>query len=90
MVPPGRQERVFRSLPLHMLRPAQARRGAGDSMEAQHHGLFHALLPSGDEGIPQQGKDVVKWTWICLYGLKHPCQIQNVDFWFVGGQAGDL
>lgn len=31
-------------------------------MEAQHHGLCHALLHPGDEGIPQQGKD-----WLLLY-----------------------
>lgn len=41
-------------------------------MEAQHHGLFHALLHSGDEGIPQQGKDTVREMWICLRGLKIP------------------
>ncbi len=56
MVLAGRQERVFCGLPVHLLRPAEARRGAGDRVEAQPHGLLHALLHPGHEGIPQQGE----------------------------------
>ena len=55
LVPAGGQEGVLRRLPLHLLRPAAARRGAGDRLAPQHHGLLHALLHPGHEGVPQQG-----------------------------------
>lgn len=55
LVPAGEQEGVLRRLLVHLLRPAAARRGPGDCLEAQHHGLFNAILHSGHEGVPQQG-----------------------------------
>lgn len=47
----GRQERVFCCLPIHLLRPAAARRSTGDCLATQHHGLLHAVLHPGHEGI---------------------------------------
>ena len=55
LVPAGGQEGVFRRLPVLLLRPAAARRGDGDRLEAQPHGLLYAILHSGHEGVPQQG-----------------------------------
>lgn len=55
LVPTGKQEGVLRCLPVHLLRPVAARCCAGDRLEAQHHGLFNAILHSGHEGVPQQG-----------------------------------
>lgn len=51
LVPAGRQEGVFCSLPIHLLRPAATRRGAGDRLATQHHGLLHAILHPGHEGV---------------------------------------
>ena len=60
LVPAGEQEGVFCRLPVHLLRPAATWRGAGDRLEAQHHGLFYAILHSGHEGVPQQGGSALR------------------------------
>lgn len=51
LVPERRQKGVFRRLPVHLLRPAAARRGAGNRLATQHHGLLHAILHPGHEGV---------------------------------------
>lgn len=55
---------MLRRLPLHLLRPAAARRGAGDGLAAQHHGLLHALLHPGHEGVPVQGGCRGQQRWL--------------------------
>lgn len=50
------QERMLWCLSFHLLRSPEAGRCLGNSVEAQHHGLCHAVLHSGHEGILDQGK----------------------------------
>lgn len=52
----GEQEGMLWCLSLHLLRSAKARCCLGNSVEAQHYGLCHAILYSGHEGVLDQGK----------------------------------
>lgn len=82
----GEQERMFWCLSLYLLWSFKAWRCLGNSMEAQHHGLCHAILYSGHEGILDQGKSrcfsttesllvtVVRMPWDCLLAT-------NIDIW---------
>lgn len=53
LVPAAEQEGMFCCMLVLVLWPPAARRGAGDLLEAQHHGLFYAILHSGHERTPQ-------------------------------------
>lgn len=67
----GGQEGVFCCLLVHLLWPAAAWRGAGDHLEAQHHGLFYAILHSGHEGVPQQGGSATSYSGWNLVNWGH-------------------
>ena len=69
----GEQARMLWCLSLHLLRSPEAGCCLGNSVEAQHHGLCHAILHSGHEGILDQGKsrcfsntDSLLVTGVCL------------------------
>lgn len=56
VVPAGEQEGMLWCLSLHLLRSPKAGCCLGNSVEAQHYGLCHAILYPGHEGILDQGK----------------------------------
>lgn len=71
LVPAGRQEGVLRRLPVHLLRPTAARRGAGNRLATQHHGFLHAIFHPGHEGIPIKGGSAggsrTEMTPLCIF-----------------------